>query len=480
MKSSLLSAALSLGFAAATAAAPLVVRKNILRMTDTEKQNYVAAVCQMKVLPSSFKSRAEDWNAYDFLVRLHKLGFDNHIEGGSGVHAAPSLLPWHREFLRAFEHELKLAAQSLGITGQVAAPYWDWNNRDQEASKHATKQAFQPSLFGGNGGGANSAFVNGPANTRSSPHRVSDGGFGTPDDRTIPSKFPISMHPDVNPGTRIAGEDTLPRPYLQRFMASDPHFGGGSASGGANPPKVPTDAMIAYLPAAAETNHLLSLTNYDMAPWDHKVEESIPWMQRTSLRNLSEGYEGIYEANGEPFGNRYHGGVHLWMSGHLLSPASPNDPVFFSHHANLDRIWAKWQDARGIANFPSQWYYKNSEGNLPNVYATDNLYGFTKAERYLDDINCLDTLDLRASGVIYDDMDFIPKVTVESLTPAQAKLKFASILGRSYRAETSAGLGSWQPAGSAQAATGEEMTITVPMPAGTSRAFVRIAVAYLQ
>ncbi|KAG2024167.1 tyrosinase central domain-containing protein [Coprinopsis cinerea AmutBmut pab1-1] len=25
--------------------------------------------------------------------------------------------------------------------------------------------------------------------------------------------------------------------------------------------------------------------------------------------------------------------------------ASPADPIFYLHHANLDRIWAKWQNA---------------------------------------------------------------------------------------------------------------------------------------
>ena len=29
------------------------------------------------------------------------------------------------------------------------------------------------------------------------------------------------------------------------------------------------------------------------------------------------------------------------------------DPVFWVHHANIDRNWAEWQDVQGIGNFPA-------------------------------------------------------------------------------------------------------------------------------
>jgi tyrosinase len=28
-----------------------------------------------------------------------------------------------------------------------------------------------------------------------------------------------------------------------------------------------------------------------------------------------------------------------------------NDPVFFLHHANIDRLWVEWQDAHGIDSY---------------------------------------------------------------------------------------------------------------------------------
>ncbi|WP_375414699.1 tyrosinase family protein, partial [uncultured Bradyrhizobium sp.] len=39
-----------------------------------------------------------------------------------------------------------------------------------------------------------------------------------------------------------------------------------------------------------------------------------------------------------------HDTMHRWVGGQMASvPNSPNDPVFFLHHANNDRIWAQWQ-----------------------------------------------------------------------------------------------------------------------------------------
>ena len=38
-----------------------------------------------------------------------------------------------------------------------------------------------------------------------------------------------------------------------------------------------------------------------------------------------------------------HGGVHNAVGGDMAGPASPSDPLFFLHHANIDRLWAVWQ-----------------------------------------------------------------------------------------------------------------------------------------
>ncbi|MEP7336136.1 MAG: tyrosinase family protein [Acidobacteriota bacterium] len=50
-----------------------------------------------------------------------------------------------------------------------------------------------------------------------------------------------------------------------------------------------------------------------------------------------------------------HNFIHNWVSGHMGGGASPNDPIFFMHHCNVDRLWAMWQidGHQGAAFYPA-------------------------------------------------------------------------------------------------------------------------------
>ena len=43
------------------------------------------------------------------------------------------------------------------------------------------------------------------------------------------------------------------------------------------------------------------------------------------------------------FGDGLHGDVHRMVSGTMNTEAAANDPIFFTHHANVDKIWGDWQ-----------------------------------------------------------------------------------------------------------------------------------------
>ncbi|MGH8906692.1 MAG: tyrosinase family protein [Egibacteraceae bacterium] len=43
---------------------------------------------------------------------------------------------------------------------------------------------------------------------------------------------------------------------------------------------------------------------------------------------------------------RTHNTGHNFIGGHMSGGFSPNDPVFWLHHANVDRLWANWQAGR--------------------------------------------------------------------------------------------------------------------------------------
>jgi len=40
---------------------------------------------------------------------------------------------------------------------------------------------------------------------------------------------------------------------------------------------------------------------------------------------------------------RLHGAPHNVVGGNMTSASSPKDPIFWLHHANVDRLWSKWQ-----------------------------------------------------------------------------------------------------------------------------------------
>jgi tyrosinase len=450
-------------------AVPLVVRKNALRLTTAEKQNFIAAVRQMKVRLSSYNLPGESLSAYNWLVRLHKDGFDNHLSGGSGVHMAPSFFPWHREFLRAFETELQLAAADLNITAPVAVPYWDWTDAA------CTAAVLHPDFMGGNGGGPGNQFSSGPA-PRSSAYRALTGAFATANDQS--STFPVSVDPDISGFSMAAGRAEPPRFFLQRSFTSDPSFDGGYA-GGAPPPAQPDQQMLNYLPTASQVATGMAMTVYDVAPWDNTVESpGVPYASRTTFRNYMEGHVGAVDAQGNPVGTMMHGRVHNWVGGNMSSPSSPNEPLFWMHHANLDRIWAEWQDLHGIRNFPTQWTYKETDASTPNVFITDYLYGFTTEDQYPRDVNSADTLDLRAAGIIYDTQNFLPVLTLEAVTPALATLRFPSIQGRQYTLVKALNLTDWSPAAAAVNGTGEAITLNVAVSPGVQRMYFRLHVAY--
>jgi tyrosinase len=48
-----------------------------------------------------------------------------------------------------------------------------------------------------------------------------------------------------------------------------------------------------------------------------------------------------------------HDAVHVWTGGDMASiPTSAFDPIFFSHHCMIDRLWYLWQVKHGVDNIP--------------------------------------------------------------------------------------------------------------------------------
>lgn len=87
------------------------------------------------------------------------------------------------------------------------------------------------------------------------------------------------------------------------------------------------------LPSASSTLTTVLRGTYDTTPWD-RTSASI-------FRNELEGWRG----------GGMHNRVHGWVGGDMGLGHSPNDPMFFLHHCNADRIWAFWQQRNGATSY---------------------------------------------------------------------------------------------------------------------------------
>ncbi|OCC08595.1 tyrosinase MelC2 [Streptomyces sp. PTY087I2] len=81
---------------------------------------------------------------------------------------------------------------------------------------------------------------------------------------------------------------------------------------------------VPQLPTRSEVDAVLAMPTYDSAPWNSASD---------GFRNHLEGWRGA----------NLHNRVHVWVGGQMATGASPNDPVFWLHHAFIDRLWAQWQ-----------------------------------------------------------------------------------------------------------------------------------------
>lgn len=256
------------------------VRKNHLDMTDSERRAFIDAVLELKRR-----------GVYDEFVRLHiRMNSSDYINKDDGPrygHINPGLMPWHRQYLLEFEKALRWVDPS------VTLPYWDWTT-----DRGTDSPLWGEDFLGGNG--------------RPGDGRVTTGPFAFANGWRINT----SVVPDGPEDPWLEGNYTHDdRPYLIRDL-------GG----------------LGELSTAEELEETLALPVYDSPPWNHTSGYEPPF---ESFRNHVEGYAMFpWEENI----GKLHGSVHVWVGGHMLYIGSPNDPVFFLHHAFIDKLWALWQE----------------------------------------------------------------------------------------------------------------------------------------
>jgi tyrosinase len=83
------------------------------------------------------------------------------------------------------------------------------------------------------------------------------------------------------------------------------------------------------LPTREQLETALQDDVYDRPAWNSTS---------ASFRNRLEGWNPPLQL---------HNRVHVWVGGDMAPATSPNDPVFYLNHANVDRVWETWQDRHG-------------------------------------------------------------------------------------------------------------------------------------
>ena len=353
------------------------IRKNFLHMSKKEKADLIEVLLRAKQgywTDNAWAAIVEEPNqhgrglqlenisTYDLFVYQHffsKREGDVKGDNGSDVckttdldlskvdfaHEGPGFLTWHRYYLLLVERELGRIAEALRYKGifwnryNFTLPYWDWD--DSEA---ALADIFSEDHFGTFTKGANRDFV--------STGKL----FGNNEWPTV-----CDRHYQFNVNTSIsvtcAQIRTVCDPNSDRMKIY-----GDIETKGDNHPILQrgiftlrgrNESDIRALPDRNTIKYLFDKeTQYDAPCYPENINKDgyDSTASEYSFRNRVEGFVNLQNPATGQFKdcktrtsrdhNNFHNAVHIYIHGHMrIVPSASNDPIFFLHHANIDRIF---------------------------------------------------------------------------------------------------------------------------------------------
>ena len=224
---------------------------------------------------------------------------------GGDAHNGPDLLTWHRALLLEFEHALNAVSDR-----PVAIPYWDWTNP-------ASTRAMLRADFMGTTGRAKDGYV------------VTNGPFRKGQWR-IRVKGPTVTNP--------AQSDWIVRAVGGSSLAPTP-------------------------PTTTDVRRALARPAYDVAPFGVLSDARQSFVAYLGGATKPTGItctKGVRDVQGAT-GVRLHAQAHAYIGGSDAegnpgtltdTVASPNDPVFWLLHANVDRLAEAWWAAHDHEYLP--------------------------------------------------------------------------------------------------------------------------------
>jgi tyrosinase len=288
----------------------------VTKLSAENKTEFVQAILKLKKVRSPFDMRL---SYYDQLVSWHLLAQccpkPEHPDTPWPSHFNPAIWPWHRILLYLFEDGLRVA------TGKhLAIPYWDWTD------PKSADVVFTNDLMGPKQGDPKRNYV------------VTTGPF-----RKDAWQLNLLSAPSEDPGQS--------RWLVRAFGVNDQEPG-------------------LHLPTAQEVADALALKVYDVAPFDITSDPDRSFRARLDgaygfigkqcstdgVEELTPGRSprtGLHSAVHRYVAGLFKVGDEMWY-GTLKTHASPNDPVFWLHHAFLDKIWADWMARHGRTYLPEK------------------------------------------------------------------------------------------------------------------------------
>ena len=131
----------------------VLVRKSVARLSVDERSRYVAALLELK--RRGKYDEFVHWHHHVMMQPTVLPGEPDDAGYRNIAHRGPAFLPWHREFLRRLERELRK------IDATVTIPYWDWT-QDAKLADPGTASIWGDDFMGGNGVGADHIVDTGP------------------------------------------------------------------------------------------------------------------------------------------------------------------------------------------------------------------------------------------------------------------------------------------------------------------------------
>ena len=266
------------------------VRKDWLDLRPDEKDLYLEAVNMLKAS-----------GVYDQFVTTHA-----HQANKDYAHGTSGFLPWHRKYLLEYENALREQDARFSC---LTVPYWDWAEQTLKCE----------------------------ADPQSCTHFHSKGGithdFGGPGDADCMTSSAGTVATNAASSAKGCNGKTT------HGSSAASHDGTSGAIGcvtsgpfaGWMSPDFPEDQ-------STTTKCLTRGVSWEISQQGHL---SGPIALQEIMHRGSYGRSSGFRARLE--GNP-HATPHNYLGGHIRSFSSPADPLFFSHHAFVDKVWDMWQN----------------------------------------------------------------------------------------------------------------------------------------